>query len=110
MTLKEMTIRLNDFLKTNDPDTEVLITLSDRSVGGRAAARIQGIYSGIDFEHGQLRIEPAEKIFRNINRFDHAVGTIKQEFGGVKFTACSNCWMKVSKDDLYCRHCGQRLR
>lgn len=112
MTAKELYDNLTRLLKIGDvkDDTPVLITLSDSSIAGRASCRVSGIYTGFDWDAGQLRINPEEKIFKNIHRMDEPVGIIKEEFGGVSFNACGRCHMKIAKDDRYCRHCGQRLK
>lgn len=112
MTAQELFNHLKWYLEEReiDPDTPVLITLSDSSMGGRASVGIQGLYTGMDWEKGQLRIEPQEKIFRNIKRMDTPIGITRETSGGVSFNACGKCRMKVAKDDTFCRHCGQRLR
>lgn len=112
MTAQELFDHLKWYLEARevDPDTHVLITLSDSSIGGRASVGIQGLYTGMDWETGQLRIEPKEKIFRNIKRMDVPVGITRETSGGISFNACDKCRMKVAKDDMFCRHCGQRLK
>lgn len=112
MTAKELYDDLTRFLKIGDikNDSPVLITLSDAGAGCRAFCRVSGIHAGFDWEAGQLRIQPEEKIFKNIHRMDEPAGIIKEEFGGVSFNACVRCHMRIAKDDRYCRHCGQRLR
>lgn len=112
MTARELYDNLTRLLKMRDieNDTPVLITLSDSSVGGRAFCRVSCIHTGFDWEAGQLRIEPEEKIFKNIHRMDEPVGIIREECGDVSFNACGKCHMRIAKDDRYCRHCGQRLK
>lgn len=112
MTARELYDNLTRLLKMRDieNDTPVLITLSDSSIAGRTSCRVSGIHAGFDWEAGQLRIEPEEKIFKNIYRMDEPTGIIREEFGGVSFNACGRCHMKIAKDDRYCRHCGQRLK
>ena len=112
MTAQKLFNHLKWYLEERevDPDTPVLITLSDSIIGGRTSVGIQGLYTGMDWEQGQLRIEPQEKIFRNIHRMDTPVGITRKTSGGVNFNACGKCRMKVAKDDIFCRHCGQRLK
>lgn len=90
-------------------EIQVLITLKDRSVGGRASSAIRRIDMGFDWESGQLRIEPEQRLIAEAKSRSIAMPTVKAESGGVTFTACQKCMMKVAKDDGYCRHCGQRL-
>lgn len=112
MTAKQLYEHLKFYLESKEinEDTPVLITLADASVGGRANVEINSVCLGFDWESGQLRIEPKEKIFRNIHRFEVPIGVIREEFGGVKFNACGKCHMRIAKDDRFCRHCGQRLK
>ena len=112
MTAQELFDHLKWYLEVRevDPNTPVLITLSDSSIGGRASVGIQGLYTGMDWEQGQLRIQLKEKIFRNIKRMDVPVGIIRETLEGVSFNACGKCMMKVAKDDTFCRYCGQRLK
>lgn len=112
MTLEEMYYDAKFLMedKSIPNDTEVLITISNAIVGARDSVGISAIYKGIEFESGQIRIEPMKKIYNNILRMDSPAGIVREEFGGVSFNACGKCHMKVAKDDLYCRHCGQRLR
>lgn len=112
MTAQELFDHLKWYLDEREvnPNTPVLITLSGSSIGSRASVGIQGLYTGIDWEQEQLRIEPQEKIFRNIKRMDTPVGITREISGGISFNACGKCRMKVAKDDTFCRHCGQRLK
>lgn len=88
----------------------VLVTLSDPGVGARASVGVRYVGPGFDWEHRQFRIEPEDKIFRNIQRLDQPIGIVREEFGGLSFNACSRCHRRVSQSDKYCRHCGQRLK
>lgn len=97
-----------DFLQKRcvDENMPVLITLSDSSIGARAFSEISSITTGIDWENQQIRIEPAVKLYAD-SRMES--GLIRESFSGVNFWACSKCRMKVSKDDLFCKHCGSRI-
>ena len=111
MKVKQLYETLKFYLSSGaiEDDMDVVITLSDGSVGPRACVGIKSVNPGMDFEHNQFRIEPQEKLFINILRMESPVGTIKETFGGMSFTACGRCHEKVAKYDKYCRNCGQRL-
>ncbi len=112
MNVQELYQTIRTYL---DDDNEigsytVVITLSDRSVGARAGVGIRNAAPGFDWEHRQFRIEPEQKIFQNIHRMELPIGTVREEWGGQTFNACSRCHGKVALSDKFCRHCGQRLR
>ena len=112
MNLKELIDSLN-FIKDKNVDflnSPVLITLSSNSVGARAACTIRNVSVGFDWEHGQIRIEPNGKLIKKEFSRDIKKEVKSMEFSGQKFTACPICILKVSKQDSYCRHCGQRLK
>ena len=90
-------------------DISVLITTNDRSVGGKACSGVRSVDMGFDWEDGQFRIEPSSYIITESRSRSHPVPVTNCESGGVTFTACGKCLMKVAKDDGYCRHCGQKL-
>lgn len=91
-------------------DISALITLSENSMGARASSEIKYVGMGMDWEHGQLRIEPTIDLVRKRNALNNIKSVIRHEFNSGKFYACPRCILKVAKDDCYCRHCGQRLR
>lgn len=91
-------------------DISVLITLSESSMGARASSSIKYIGMGFDWEHGQFRIEPSLSLVRKGNALTDVKPVVKDDFSGVKFWACPKCRLKVAKDDIFCRHCGQKLR
>lgn len=91
-------------------DVHVVITTSESSMGARASSAIKHIGMGIDWEHGQLRIEPSTKLVMKGNALYDIKPVIREEFSGVKFWACPKCIMKVAKNDSFCRHCGQKLK
>jgi len=94
----------------NPNDIQVLIDLNEPSVGPHASSAIKSIYMGFDWESGQIRISPVKQLISESKSRSIPIPTVKSESGGVSFTACAKCLMKVAKDDWYCRHCGQRMR
>ena len=90
----------------------VLITLSEPSAGARASCKIRSISTGFDWEHGQIRIEPEQKLVRMGKTLNDVVPVYEYNSltGGRKSYICNTCGCAVSKDDRFCKHCGQRLR
>ena len=44
---------------------EVVVTIDNPSVGGRAKSKVKGIYRGIDWEHKQIRIDTEDKLIKD---------------------------------------------
>lgn len=95
-------------------DEPVLITLSEPSIGGRAASAVTGICEGIDWEHGQIRIASEKPLISKekdrdvprpvkVRKYDLGNGKIK------KIRACPVCENHCKKDDRYCSRCWQRV-
>ncbi len=55
MILSELKKQIDFLCETGHGDNPVLVTLSESSVGSRAATGITGIHSGFDWERGQIR-------------------------------------------------------
>lgn len=115
MTLNELLEELKqykDSIDTND-DCNVIITLDEPSVGARAGTALASVSLGFDWEHGQLRLQAADKICRlgrtkndimPMNNFKYIYDTrtvIKPH--------CPKCETQLNKTDFFCRCCGQRV-
>lgn len=94
----------------------VLITLSQNSVGSRASTGITHITEGFDWESGQIRIEPEEKLLKKEKDRDNAMPVRVKEYdlhykNGKKtiIRSCPICENHLKKDDRYCSRCGQRV-
>lgn len=110
MNLNELKQKVDALVEDGDGERTVVITLSQRSVGARAAVGIQGIFSGIDWEAGQLRIEPLEPICqRGRAKDDQMDVSISDCSGQRKIRLCPVCEERVKKGSNYCANCGQRL-
>jgi len=94
----------------NPKDIEVLITLSESSVGSRAFAKVKYVGMGFDWENGQLRIEPEKPIVSEGNTFKDIKKIKCEQFEGRNYYFCPRCESKISKDDKFCRYCGQKLK
>jgi len=112
MNLKDFLENLN-FIKKTFPDYEnleninVVITTSESSIGGRSCVDVYNVHMGFDWEHGQLRIEPANKLLKRQTR--EIAKVIKQQSGGISYWGCSYCGRKIAKDDRFCKECGRKL-
>lgn len=104
-----------DFLVDNGHENNVvLVTLSESSIGSRAATGITGIHSGFDWEHGQIRISTDKKIISYEKDRDKVIEPRKEDYDiGTRtrhLLICSKCENHLRKDDNYCSHCGQRVK
>ena len=91
-------------------DVPVLITLSESSMGARSSCVAKYAGLGFDWEHGQFRIEPNNPLVSKGNRLDDVKSIIKRDFNGRCQYCCPKCLQKISKNDIYCRYCGQKIK
>lgn len=88
----------------------VLITLSESSIGSRAASGIKYAGLGFDWERGQFRLEPTKTLVTKGNALNDKKSVKCKQFEGRNFYFCPRCDSKIAKNDSYCRDCGQKLR
>lgn len=114
MVLSELKKQVDFLVDTGHGDNVVLVTLSESSIGSRAATGITGIHSGFDWEHGQVRISTDKKIISYEKDRDKAIEPRKEDYNiGVRtrhLLICPKCENQLRKDDNYCSHCGQRIK
>lgn len=93
-------------------DIPVIVTMSESSVGSRAGTTIHHAGIGMDWEHGQFRIAPDKPLVCKGNTLQDVKPAVCRPYDGRNYYFCDNCGGggKVSKDDKYCRYCGQRLK
>lgn len=94
----------------NPKDISVLITLSERSVGARAACDVYSANMGFDWEHNQFRISPDFPLVHKGNTLKDIKPQLCEKIDGRSYYFCSRCEGRVSKTDKYCRSCGQRMK
>lgn len=104
-----------DFLCDNGyGNNPVLVTLSESSIGSRAATSITGIHSGFDWERGQVRISTEKKIISYGKDRDNAMEPRREDYDiGTRvrhLLLCPKCEDLLRKGDNYCSHCGQRIK
>lgn len=96
--------------KYKPKDIQVVITLKNASVGGRAYSPVENICMGMDWEDGELRISPTKPLFSEGNRLSDVAPVIEKKFNNRKYHVCSNCFQKIIKSDFFCRYCGKKLK
>ena len=114
MVLSEFKKQVDFLYDTGHGDNPVLVTLSESSIGSRAATGITGIHSGFDWEHGQVRISTEKKIISYEKGRDNAIEPRREDYDiGTRIRhllLCPKCENQLRKDDNYCSHCGQRIK
>lgn len=80
MVLSELKKQVDFLCDTGHSGNPVLVTLSESSVGSRAATGIIGIHSGIDWEHGQVRISTEKKIISYEKDRDNAIEPRREDY------------------------------
>jgi DNA-directed RNA polymerase subunit RPC12/RpoP len=88
----------------------VLINLSENSIGARASSGVNYACMGIDWEHGQFRLQPSKSLVSKGNALTDVKEVVRKEFEGRAYYFCPRCGDKIAKDDYYCRYCGQKLK
>ena len=105
----EFTIKhLNEWDKAED--ISVLITLSESSMGSRASEKVKYVGMGIDWEHGQFRLEPEKPLVHKGNSMQDVQSVACRLYDGRNYYFCPRCESKISKNDMFCRECGQKLK
>lgn len=114
MVLSELKKQVDFLIDNGHGDNPILVTLSESSIGSRAATGITGIYLGFDWEHGQVRISTDKKIISYEKDRDKVIEPRKEDYNiGTQtrhLLLCPKCENHLRKDDNYCSHCGQRVR
>lgn len=114
MKLKELYEISKSLVEQGKAEDEVLITLSEPSVGARASAPINSVYAGFDWEHGQIRIEPKNKLINKLKDRDKQLDARIIEYNNLGrkhiIRKCPICENHLKKDDNYCSRCGQAIK
>lgn len=114
MILSELKKQIDFLCDNGHGDNPVLVTLSESSIGARAATAITGIHPGFDWEHGQVRVSTEKKIISYEKNRDKAIEPRKEDYDiGTRvhhLLLCPKCQNHLKKDDNYCGRCGQRIK
>lgn len=110
MTLSDLKSHIDEYVRVGHGEDVVLITLSQPSVGSRAATAVRCIFPGFDWEHGQMRIEPENQVcLRGRAKEDTMPIRIFAYSSPRPFYECPICGEHIKKDSNYCQQCGQHL-
>ena len=109
MKVRELCRELERYIKFGQADDAVLIKTQDPSVGAQSSVGIAGTSSGFDWDDGHVFISPSHPLTSKPSRYLDSFSVVRQESGGIGFWACPKCYMRVAKDDSYCRYCGTKL-
>ena len=114
MNLKELKDNVDFYMENGHADEEVVITLDEPSVGSRASCKVACVFCGFDWERGQVRIEPENKLVNKGNSLHdekemHLLKCIYDKITKI-VCHCPSCDLKVDRQDKFCRRCGQKLK
>ena len=114
MVLSELKKQVDFLCDNGHGDNLVLVTLSESSIGARAATAITGIHPGFDWEHGQVRVSTKKKIISYGKDRDNAIEPRKEDYDiGIRMRhllLCPKCENQLRKYDDYCSNRGQRIK
>jgi YHS domain-containing protein len=114
VNLKELKLIIDstiDNLHYEKPENiPVLITLSESSIGSRAASSVEYAGMGFDWERGQFRLEPSKSLVTKGNNLTDIKSIDCRQYDGRNYYFCPRCQQKISKNDSYCRYCSQKLK
>lgn len=113
MTFGELQHAVDIFISRGvDACSPVLVTTADPVMGGRGSVEVQFITSGMDWERGQIRIEPAEKLL-TMSQVEQKNFTVPQRAGkiGTKTYVCycEKCTTRFQRAYTYCPCCGRKI-
>ena len=113
MNLNQLNEITQNLIEKGYGENSVLITTADPSVGPRANVEISYVTNGFDWEQGQIRIEPKNKIILKEKDRDKPICVKTKKYSANKrnytILKCPKCDNKVRKNDNYCSRCGQRV-
>ena len=115
MTLSDLKQTLNTLsLQRRDPDLQVVITTTgESSYGARPFVPVKDIYPGIDWESGQLRIEPEEPLYRSERRPEDTRKAFAIQYiydrRMVTKHHCPMCMEELVGRKNFCACCGQKV-
>lgn len=114
MKLSELKRQVDFLCDNGHGDNIVLVTLSESSIGARAATGVTGIHSGFDWESEQVRISTKKKIISYEKDRDMAMEPKRKDYdAGTRIHhlfICPKCGNHLRKGDNYCCNCGQRIK
>ena len=114
MNLQELKDSVNSIYEhlpkyINPEKISIKITLDEPSIGARASTELRCLYEGIDWESGQIRLEPTDKIIRKVYKYNETYKEERQDKNR-KTHYCRNCMTIVGVKDKFCKHCGRKFK
>lgn len=113
MKLEELKKIIDSYVEQGKGKDDVVITLSNPSVGPRASTGISSIFPGFDWEQGQIRVEPDEALITKDKDRDVALPIKQREYNLSNkkriVRSCPKCGNHVAISDKYCSYCGQKI-
>lgn len=105
MTCEQLKDDLIFYCGIGHSQDEVVVLLSEKSLGPRASSQIERIILGFDWDNGRLIIEPSERLVSDIRSRDAE----KMRTFWHDVLHCPTCERLVTKKAKYCEHCGQKF-
>ena len=105
MTCEELKDNLFFYCGTGHRDDEVVILLSEKSIGPHASSQIENIIPGFDWDNGKILIHPTKRLVSDTMSRD--VGKMRVFWHDT--LRCPTCERRVTKKAKYCEHCGQKF-
>lgn len=105
MTCEELKDSLFLYCGTGHRNDEVVILLSQKSLGAHASSTIECAMPGFDWDNGRLMIRPTKRLVEDVMSRD----TEKMRTYWHDVLHCPTCERRVTKKAKYCEHCGQKF-
>lgn len=114
MTLRELKNRIDYIAEHKDGkfiDYDVVVTLADKDIAGRAFSHITNLFVGSGTEYGQVRVELRDEVcIKGKAKKDRQKLVVKSKGRFSKpLYRCPRCGAKAEPHFSYCCHCGQRV-
>jgi hypothetical protein len=107
---KAVDLTIDHLHHQNPEEIEVVITVSENSMGARASSAVKYAGKGFDWENHQFRLEPSRALVSKGNSLTDVKSVVCRQSEGRNFYFCPRCGQKISKSDHYCRDCSQKLK
>lgn len=105
MTCEQLKDDLMFYCGTGHRNDEVVIVLSQKSIGPHASSTIENVILGFDWDNGKILIRPSKRLLED--EMSRDVGKMRTFWHEV--LRCPTCERRVTKKAKYCEHCGQKF-
>ncbi len=118
MTVRELQERLEFYAAQYSADDDVVVQLSEPSVGITSFTNVTYAGSGFDWDSGRFWITPEKKLLSKEKDRDAELPAVKIIFRETELRhrklrsiiKCPKCEEHLMKSDKYCSRCGQRIK